>query len=262
MIQTLTCRMDLAAEYGVDVAIFLHNIYHWMLKNQANQEHFYDGRYWAHSSYNGLVRWFSPLWSIQQIKRIVSKCKDAELLLIGDYNPDGFTHTNWYSVSDKIMEIYGSNMTPGDVVRNRTIDSSEMSQKWSEIGLSYNEYINNINNPPIVPQGGRRKKDEPKRQPDWKPERFSGLWDYYPHDKRGNKQKAIAAWDKLKPSDDLINDIGRRLKRLMASESWQEGVGIPHVSTFLNQRRWEDADNLDGHTARQERHEEVYGWQM
>lgn len=116
--------------------------------------------------------------------------------------------------------------------------------------------------PPIVPQGGRRKKDEPKRQPDWKPERFAGLWGYYPHDKRGNKQKAIAAWDKLKPSDDLINDIGRRLKLLMASESWQAGVGIPHVSTFLNQRRWEDADNLDGHTVRPEPREEVYGWQM
>lgn len=119
-----------------------------------------------------------------------------------------------------------------------------------------------LNIPPIVPQGGRRAKGEPKERPDWRPDRFAGLWDYYPHDKRGNKQKAIAAWDKLKASDQLIDDIGRRLKVLVGTESWKEGVGIPHVSTFLNQRRWEDADNYDGVSARQTQHEEAFGWQM
>ena len=52
---------------------------------------------------------------------------------------------------------------------------------------------------------------------------------------------AVRAWDKLKPDDALIETIGRALQVLKASPAWQDGVGIPYASTFLNGRRWEDA---------------------
>lgn len=52
---------------------------------------------------------------------------------------------------------------------------------------------------------------------------------------------AVRAWDRLKPDDALIDTIGRALQTLKASEAWREGYGIPYASTFLNQRRWEDA---------------------
>ena len=32
------------------------------------------------------------------------------------------------------------------------------------------------------------------------------------------------------------------LKRAMSREDWQRGIGIPHASTWLNDRRWEDED--------------------
>lgn len=147
----VACRVDLAAQYGLDVAVFIQNIYYWVRKNEANQEHFYDGRYWAHSSYRGLEKWFEPLWSMQQIKRIVSKCRDQGLILVGDYNPDGFTHTNWYSVTDAVLEIYGDFPAPERVVRNRTIDSSILMQNRSEIEPANNVNKININKPPIIP---------------------------------------------------------------------------------------------------------------
>lgn len=147
----VACRVDLAARYGLDVAVFIQNIYYWVRKNEANQEHFYDGRYWAHSSYRGLEKWFEPLWSMQQIKRIVSKCRDQGLLLVGNYNPDGFTHTNWYSVTDAVLEIYGDFPEPEKVVRNRTIDSSILIQNRSEIEPANNVNKININKPPIIP---------------------------------------------------------------------------------------------------------------
>lgn len=94
-------------------------------------------------------------------------------------------------------------------------------------------------NTPLTPQSGRRAtKKEQGREPAWKPERFAAFWKYYP---RGEKPRAAAAaWDKLKPDDALIDDIARALKRQMASEEWQRGVGIPYAATYLNQRRWED----------------------
>ena len=102
----------------------------------------------------------------------------------------------------------------------------------------YKNNINNINNiPPIVPQGGRRKR-EPKKAPEWKPERFAAFWESYPRGE--SKQAAITAWDKLQPDDDLLVTMAKALKRQMQTELWRRGVGIPYASTWLNQRRWED----------------------
>lgn len=92
---------------------------------------------------------------------------------------------------------------------------------------------------PKAPTGGRRS-NEPKEAPDWKPERFAAFWEAYPCGK--SKQAAIRAWDKLKPDDALIHEMALGLKRAMAGEDWQRGIGIPYASTWLNGRRWEDED--------------------
>lgn len=101
----------------------------------------------------------------------------------------------------------------------------------------YNNLKDSFNIPPKAPQGGRRKR-ELKKAPDWKPERFVKFWAYYP---RGEaKQAAIRAWDRLQPSDELIDTMAQALKRQVASESWQANIGIPYASTWLNNARWED----------------------
>lgn len=103
--------------------------------------------------------------------------------------------------------------------------------------LNINQENNKEEIPPIVPQGGRKRR-EVKQEPDWKPERFAGFWAFYPRGE--SKQAAISAWDKLRPSDELIDRMGIALKDQLARENWQRGIGIPYASTWLNQRRWED----------------------
>ena len=112
-----------------------------------------------------------------------------------------------------------------------------------------NTNTRNTNIPPIVPQGGQSERDEkraenrkrhgkPKTEPTWKPERFAGLWNFYP---RGEKRmSAVTAWEKAHLSDDEIDQLGRMLRRQMKSEEWQRGIGIPYLATYLNQRRWEE----------------------
>ena len=109
------------------------------------------------------------------------------------------------------------------------------------------EQLNNINNNPPTPQGGKgvRRRKEPRAAPDWKPDRFDGLWKFYPQQGRKNKQGAMDAWDKLRPDDELIARIGRALVKLKATEEWRRGIGIPYVATFLRNARWVDADELD-----------------
>ena len=108
------------------------------------------------------------------------------------------------------------------------------------------------NIPPIVPRDpgdgcAGECTPEPEQKPtgkprgglpQWKPERFAAFWSYYPRGE--NKQRAVKAWDKLKPDDTLIATMGRALAKQKASPDWQRGIGIPHASTWLNGRRWED----------------------
>lgn len=102
-------------------------------------------------------------------------------------------------------------------------------------------------NPPIVPPEGdkparrsRKQSNEPKVAPDWKPERFAAFWAAYPCGK--SKQAAIKAWDTLHASDELLDAMARGLRSALQSRQWQEGIGIPYASTWLNQRRWEDEE--------------------
>lgn len=98
--------------------------------------------------------------------------------------------------------------------------------------------------PPKAPQGGRRRRS-PKREPEWKPERFAKFWDFYRENVRGeDRLAAVRAWDKLRPDDDLIAKIGRALEVQIQSPSWQEGYGRPYASTYLNNERWTDIPQM------------------
>jgi len=102
--------------------------------------------------------------------------------------------------------------------------------------------INLLNEiPPKAPQDGgraRKRSSGPKKAPDWQPERFAAFWKAYPRGE--NKQGAIRAWDKLHADEDLLDEMAVGLTRALESPDWKRGIGIPHASTWLNQRRWED----------------------
>lgn len=99
------------------------------------------------------------------------------------------------------------------------------------------------NDPPVAPQGAGADY-VPKKAPDWKPERFARFWDYYPLHK--SKQAAIRAWDKLKPSDELLKVIGIALRRQKAACSLAGDEWKLHASTYLNNARWTDESDLGG----------------
>lgn len=103
-----------------------------------------------------------------------------------------------------------------------------------------------IEQPPYSPpKGTGRAKREHKDSPDWKPAEFERLWKWYPTGEtprpapRGNKQRAIRSWEKLHPDEELIGVIAEALARQARSGQWKDGVGIPHLSTYLNGYGWE-----------------------
>ncbi len=68
-------------------------------------------------------------------------------------------------------------------------------------------------------------------------ESFNVFWSAYP--RKAGRQKASGAWLKLAPDEELQAKILEALEQQKETAQWQSGV-IPHASTWLNGKRWED----------------------
>ena len=67
---------------------------------------------------------------------------------------------------------------------------------------------------------------------------FERFWAAYPrHEAR---QNGLKAFQKLNPDEELVSVMIPWIGRARESEQWQNKDKIPHASTWLNQRRWED----------------------
>ena len=69
---------------------------------------------------------------------------------------------------------------------------------------------------------------------------FSLLWLAYP--RKTAKPNAARAFEKLKPSAELLQSMLSAVRRQAACDQWAKDGGqfIPHLATWLNGRRWED----------------------
>ena len=67
---------------------------------------------------------------------------------------------------------------------------------------------------------------------------FDLFWSKYPN--KVGKIAAQKAWKKLAPNREDLVTILEALEKQKCSRMWQEGIGIPHPSTYLNQARFLD----------------------
>lgn len=159
--------IDTAIQYGVYEAIFIENLRFWVLKNKANNRHFYNGRYWTYNSAKAFAALF-PYWSKQQIERIISKLKQEGVLDVGHFSPNTYDRTNWYTLSEELL-------------------SSKVKTPFIEIDESSSTYI------------------KPDTFVGQKIDNFEIFWKAYP--RKTNKGFAKRVFDKIKPSDDLLKKM-------------------------------------------------------
>ena len=96
-------------------------------------------------------------------------------------------------------------------------------------------------NTPYSPPEGDGKasvRKRSKREPDWA--MFERFWGAYP--RKQNKERARRAWKKINPDLELCRIMAAALERDKLSEQCQKDGGsyIPHPSSWLNGRRWQD----------------------
>lgn len=150
----------LAKEYGVDVAIFLHNIFHWVEYNEAHKKNFYEGKYWTYNSISAFCT-VHPYWSKRQIERITTTCKKEGLLLTGCFNEDQRDRTMWYTLSDLAMRFFsdGNSTEMVDCISpNGEMQSHESCQSFPQTvaPLPINRPDNKQTKSPKAPEGGKR----------------------------------------------------------------------------------------------------------
>lgn len=74
---------------------------------------------------------------------------------------------------------------------------------------------------------------------------FEDFWSAYP--RKVGKGAARKVWDKIRPTQELIQTILDAIQLQRQSQQWQKDGGqfIPHPATWLNQERWMDNPNIE-----------------
>ena len=96
--------VEIAKEVGANSALIFNHFLHWITKNKANGDNFYEGRYWTYASNKSLEDLF-PYFTTAQIRTAIKNLKDKDLILIGNFNKSSYDRTTWYSLTDYAESI-------------------------------------------------------------------------------------------------------------------------------------------------------------
>lgn len=190
-----------AVKYGVEEAIIIQNIRFWLQKNRANGKHFHDGRYWTYNSKPAFAKLF-PFWSEKQIRRILDSLRKQGVLVVGNYNPNPYDKTLWYSFSDQSMidewkEQAGADSPESPLCRPKS--PSRTDQTGRSITDINTDIKTNIS-PPHAEEDAHppvKKKESIKS-----PILFEKFWDTY--GKKTNKAGTVREWNKLSTDDQQV----------------------------------------------------------
>lgn len=96
--------VSIAKKYGIESAIILNNMYFWHNRNKANNKHFHDGKYWIYNSVSAWNELFDYM-SRDKIKNTLTKLKEQDLIITGNYNEVKYDRTLWYALTDLALSI-------------------------------------------------------------------------------------------------------------------------------------------------------------
>lgn len=145
-------NLGVATNVGVEGAVMLNNIHYWLIKNKANEKHFYDGKYWTYNSLEAFTKLF-PFWSKRQIERILNNLKKDGYIEDGNYNKVAYDRTKWYTLTEKGWFLISQN---GDM-SNFNISPNGDNEN-TEKGNGNNDSVSPI--PNQKPNRKERKKEE------------------------------------------------------------------------------------------------------
>lgn len=92
--------IKLAAMYGVEEAILIHHMAHWIRINANNGRNQRDGRTWTYQTRKAIKDYF-PYWSVDRVKYLCEKLVSLGILVTEQYNKKAMDRTIWYAFADE-----------------------------------------------------------------------------------------------------------------------------------------------------------------
>lgn len=210
---------DVCAQVGFPAAVLLYNIQHWLNKNEANEKHFYDGRYWTYNSMSAFAKLY-PFLTERQVRTGLQNLEDAGYIVTGNYNKDTRDRTKWYALGDRLHLTQKSNGSDTEVKCINETDSKHTDNKQI---------------PPLSPTG---EKPVSTKFEDW--------WKLLPAAcrSRANKAKTQSMW-KRKGCEAIADDITMKTKarfdRRSGDINWIKSHGkyVPGAHIILRDALWD-----------------------
>jgi len=98
--------IERAKKYGGGAAILYRNFQFWIAKNKANGKNFQEGRTWTYNALSAYADLF-PYASVWAIRQALEKLVNAQELVKGNYNTNGYDRTTWYAFKDEKAALKG-----------------------------------------------------------------------------------------------------------------------------------------------------------
>src|SRR2546426_10322966 len=136
--------ISIAKKYGVNVAIFLNNVAYWIIKNQANEKHFHDGRYWTYNSVKSYSVLF-PYWTPRQVGTVIDHCLSHNLLIKDNFNGAKYDQTQWYALTDLSHKLLNIPISPKCEMKLDVI-SHKCEMDLTDMSNGFNKYVKPIPN--------------------------------------------------------------------------------------------------------------------
>jgi hypothetical protein len=216
----LVVNPGLASSIGLNEAIVLQQIKYWTIETDAGVEH--KGLRWVYNTHEQWAEQF-PFWSVDTVKRTLSSLVKQGLVFVEKLNKAKHDQTNYYAINHRSNALIDQgNLPPIDEGKTPPIDQGNLP---SSSGAKR----------PDVTETTTEITTETTQQA------FGLFWESSL--KNGSKKKAhelFTNYCKRTKTDPmafalvLVNDTAARKK------ANQFGFDKLHVTTYLNQERWND----------------------
>ena len=128
---------QLAAEIGLDEAIFISQLQYWQSKGNIGRDH--DGRKYIK---NTLDEWLDnfPYWSMSQLRRVIRSLLDSGYIIRANLNTHGYDRTWWYTVCDEKLPT------------NAIVETDKCNVSESTNAMSASQQMHSLENSTTIPK--------------------------------------------------------------------------------------------------------------
>jgi hypothetical protein len=207
----------LAERIGLNEAIVLQQLKYWLNETESGVDH--DGHRWIYNTVDQWQKQF-PFWSVDTVKRALKSLQCQGIILAEQLAKSKHDRTYHYAINYQSNALFeqgnlpcseGGNLPSSNGAGCPVLHTENTTKTTPEIHVAF--------------------------------ERF---WTLYP--RKEKKAAAEKAWEKLKVNPELFALIAQALAKQATSVDWLKSKGqfIPHPSSWLNGKRWEDEPGPQG----------------